>query len=226
MYENGVIYPEEEYLQLSGLQHFAFCRRQWALIHLEQQWAENLLTVQGSILHEKAHDSDSRELRGDVMICRGMKIHSAQLGVSGACDVVEFHRAEADGVTLPNRDGLWQPCPVEYKRGVPKLTDADRLQLCAQGMCLAEMLCCNVTEGAIFYGQTRHREIVPFTDELCQQVRTCLEEMHTLFRRNHTPMVKPGKNCKACSLHELCLPKLCQKKSVATYLRLRAEEDV
>lgn len=217
-------YNEEEYLQLSGLQHFAFCRRQWALIHLEQQWAENLLTTQGNILHEKAHDHDKRDLRGDTLTTRGMKIHSPTLGVSGECDVVEFLRC-ADGIALPGREGLWQPYPVEYKRGAPKSIDADRLQLCAQGMCLEEMLCCAVPEGALFYGETRRHETVEFTDALRTQVRTSLEEMHELYRRSHTPKVKVGKSCNACSLRELCLPKLCRRKSVRDYLRTRAEEE-
>jgi CRISPR/Cas system-associated exonuclease Cas4 (RecB family) len=116
-------FKEEEYLQLSGLQHFSFCRRQWALIHMEQQWAENVRTTDGRILHEKAHDSSIREKRGDLIITRDMSIHSALLGVSGKCDVVEFHRGET-GIPLPGQEGLWQPYPVEYKRGSPKITDA------------------------------------------------------------------------------------------------------
>lgn len=215
---------EEDYLRLSGLQHFAFCRRQWALIHIEQQWAENLLTVQGNILHEKAHDRDSRELRGDVLITRGMQIHSPTLGISGECDVVEFHRS-ANGISLSGRDGKWLPYPVEYKRGSPKTTDADRLQLCAQGMCLEEMLCCEVPEGALFYGETRRREVVPLTPELRRQVRSMLSEMHTLYARKYTPKVKPNKSCNACSLRELCLSKLSRKKSVKEYLRAVAEDE-
>lgn len=220
-----MIYHEEDYLQLSGLQHFIFCRRQWALIHLEQQWAENLLTVQGNILHEKAHNGDSREKRGDVLITRGMKIHSPTLGVSGACDVVEFHRA-CEGIPLSEREGLWQAYPVEYKRGKPKENDADRLQLCAQGMCLEEMLCCDIPEGALFYGETRRRETVEFTPALRQRVREALEEMHMLYRRQYTPKVKPTKSCSGCSLRELCLPKLSRKQSVKTYLQKHLEEPV
>lgn len=219
-----MIYHEDDYLQLAGLQHFSFCRRQWALIHLEQQWAENLLTVQGQLLHEKAHDAGSRELRGDVLTVRGMRIHSPTLGVSGACDVVEFRRA-ADGVPLAGREGLWRPYPVEYKRGAPKAIDADRLQLCAQAMCLEEMLCCDIPEGALFYGETRRREIVPFSDALREQVRACLEEMHELFRRKHTPRVRPGKSCNACSLRDSCLPRLGRSRSVRAYLRGRLEDD-
>ncbi len=218
-------YNEDDYLQLAGLQHFAFCRRQWALIHLEQQWAENLLTTQGHLLHEKAHDGDSRELRGDMLITRGLRIHSAALGISGACDVTEFYRSPG-GIPLSGREGLWQPYPVEYKRGPQKENDSERLQLCAQAMCLEEMLCCDIPEGALFHGQTRRREVVELNDALRAQVRTCLEEMHDLYRRHHTPQVKPGKRCSVCSLRELCLPKLCRRKSVRDYLLTHAEDDV
>lgn len=220
-----MIYSEEDFLQLSGLQHFSFCRRQWALIHIEQQWAENLLTVQGNILHEKAHDNTDREQRGDTLITRGMRIHSSTMGVSGKCDVVEFHRSPL-GVALSGHEGLWLPYPVEYKRGSPKANDADRLQLCAQGMCLEEMLCCDIAEGALFYGETRRREVVEFTDELRARVREYIEAMHDLYRRRHTPKVKPGKSCNACSLRELCLPKLCRSRNVGAYLRAKTEEDI
>ena len=216
-------FNEEEYLQLSGLQHFSFCRRQWALIHMEQQWAENVRTTDGRILHEKAHDSSIREKRGDLIITHDMSIHSAQLGVSGKCDVVEFHRGET-GIPLPGQEGLWQAYPVEYKRGSPKITDADRLQLCAQAMCLEEMLCCDIPEAALYYGEIRRREVVDLDPDLREKVHTLLEEMHELYQRSHTPKVKPGKGCNACSLKELCLPKLMKKRSVTDYLRKHMED--
>ena len=216
-------FKEEVYLQLSGVQHFSFCRRQWALIHIEQQWAENLRTIDGRILHEKAHDGSQREKRGDLLITRDMSIHSSTLGISGSCDVVEFHRGNG-GVPLPGREGLWQPYPVEYKRGAPKASDADRLQLCAQAMCLEEMLCCDIPEGALFYGESRRREIVTLDEPLRHQVCTMLTEMHELYRRSHTPKVKPFQGCNACSLRELCLPKLAKRRSVKEYLR-RSMED-
>lgn len=216
-------FKEEEYLQLSGLQHFSFCRRQWALIHMEQQWAENVRTTDGRILHEKAHDSSIREKRGDLIITRDMSIHSALLGVSGKCDVVEFHRGET-GIPLPGQEGLWQPYPVEYKRGSPKITDADRLQLCAQAMCLEEMLCCEIPEAALYYGEIRRREIVDLDPDMREKVRALLTEMHELYQRHHTPKVKPSKGCNACSLKELCLPKLMKKRSVADYLRKHMED--
>lgn len=129
------MYNEDDFLQLSGLQHFKFCHRQWALIHIEDQWAENYRTVDGAILHENAHDGIRTESRGDLLITRDMRVFSRTLGVSGACDVLEFCRG-GTGVPLTGREGLWQPFPVEYKRGRPKEHDADALQLCGQAMCL------------------------------------------------------------------------------------------
>ena len=216
-------FKEEEYLQLSGLQHFSFCRRQWALIHLEQQWAENIRTTDGRILHEKAHDGSLREKRGDLIITRNMSIHAPTLGISGSCDVVEFHRGSA-GIQLPGQEGLWQPYPVEYKRGAPKVIDADKLQLCAQAMCLEEMLCCEIPEAAIYYGEIRRREVVDLDEDLRNRVREFLAEMHDLARRGHTPKVRPGKGCNACSLKELCLPKLMKKRTVSDYLRKSMED--
>ena len=215
--------PEEDWLQLSGLQHFAFCRRQWALIHIENQWADNFRTVDGSLMHEKAHDQSFRESRGNVLIVRGLAVHSAQLGVSGQCDVVEFHR-DPDGITLRNREGVWRPYPVEYKRGRPKDGQADELQLCAQAMCLEEMLCCAVPEGALYYGETRHRFAVQFTQDLRSRVRDSLAEMHELYQRQYTPKVKPSKGCNACSLKDMCVPKLLRTKKVSDYLTAAMEK--
>lgn len=216
-------FKEEDYLQLSGLQHFCFCRRQWALIHIENQWAENFFTVDGNILHEKAHDSGSRESRGDHITIRGLAIHSARLGVSGQCDVVEFQRS-SEGVQMPDREGVWRPYPIEYKRGKPKEDDADVLQLCGQAICLEEMLCCTIPEGALYYGEIRRRVSVSFTPELRSQVESCLMEMHQLHQRGYTPRVKPHKGCNACSLKEICLPKMLRSKRVSDYLDDRMEE--
>lgn len=216
-------WQEEDYLQLSGLQHFAFCRRQWALIHIENQWAENYRTMDGHLMHERVHDQEFRESRGDRLAVRGLSIHSAELGISGHCDAVEFFKSPA-GVPLQGRDGLWQPYPVEYKRGRPKEHSADELQLCAQAMCLEEMLCCSVPKGALYYGEPRRRTVVPFTAELRGQVRNSLSEMHQLYQRRYTPKVKPSKACSACSLKDLCLPKLTSRKKVIDYLAANLEE--
>ena len=217
------IYREEDLLPLSGIQHFAFCRRQWALIHLEQQWQENLRTVEGGLLHRRAHDEAARERRSDTLILRGLQVVSHQLGLSGQCDVVEFH-ATPKGVPLQGEEGLWQPYPVEYKRGKPKSHQADELQLCAQAMCLEEMLCCEIPAGALFYGETRRRVPVPFSPELRQEVHTDAAQMHDLFHRGRTPRVKPTKSCNACSLKDLCLPRLTKTGSVQDYLRAGMEE--
>ncbi len=216
-------YVEEEFLLLSGLQHFVFCKRQWALIHIEKQWKENFRTVDGSLMHEKAHDKAQTENRGDLRITRGMSVFSARLGVSGECDVVEFRRRE-DGVTLNGVEGKWHPLIVEYKRGKPNRTAGDEAQLCAQAMCLEEMLCCSIPAGALYYGEIRHRVSVEFTDELRGQVQSKLNEMHELYRRGHTPKVKPSKSCNACSLKELCVPTLMKRKSAMKYLHEKMEE--
>ena len=220
-----MIYREEDFLQLSGLQHFAFCRRQWALIHIEQQWGENLRTVEGDLLHRRAHDEQARERRGDILILRGLSVASAALGISGKCDVVEF-RADPGGISLRGEEGLWVPFPVEYKRGSPKPHRADELQLCAQAMCLEEMLCCTVSEGAIFYGETRRRTSVSFSRELREQVKAMLEEMHQLYRRGYTPKVRRSRSCNACSLKELCLPALMKENDVNAYLRQAMEVEL
>ena len=218
-----MVYNEDDFLQLSGLQHFKFCRRQWALIHIENQWAENFRTTDGAILHENAHNSSLSERRGDLLVTRDMRIVSRTPGVSGACDVLEFHRGTA-GVPLQGKEGLWQPYPVEYKRGKPKEGTEDTLQLCGQAMCLEEMLCCEIPAGALYYGEIRRRKEIDFTPGLRQEVRTLLAEMHSLYDRGHTPRVKPTKGCNACSLKELCLPKLMGRRSVSAYLRQAMED--
>lgn len=220
-----MIYQEEDFLQLSGLQHFKFCRRQWALIHIENQWAENYRTTDGSILHERAHNKDFTESRGDLLITRDMRVFSPTLGISGSCDVLEFHRGSA-GIPLKGRDGLWQPYPVEYKRGKPKQDETDALQLCAQAICLEEMLCCEIPVGSLYYGEIRRRTEVLFTKELRQEVENFTSEMHDLYQRGRTPKVKPTKACNACSLKELCLPELMRKRSVANYLRENLEVEI
>ena len=194
-----------------------------ALIHLEQAWQENLQTAEGMLMHRRAHDTGQAEMRGGRLTLRGLSVHSARLGVSGACDVVEFTSSPA-GVPLAGRPGLWQAYPVEYKRGSAKLTDADRLQLCCQAMCLEEMLCCQVPAGALFYGQTRRREEVCFSAGLRQAVRAMLCEMHQLAARGYTPKCRPARRCGACSLKPLCLPGTLRGRSAQSYLDMRLSE--
>lgn len=204
----------DEPLLISGIQHFAFCRRQWALIHIEQLWDENVLTVEGGIMHRTAHDEERTEKRGDLLITRGLSVFSRTLGITGKCDVVEFH-ADPDGVSLHGWAGRWRPYPIEYKRGRPKAHDADELQLCAQAMCLEEMLACAIPEGALFYGEPHRRHVVALDDALRGKVVSMLDEMRAHYRRGYTPRSKPKKGCKQCSLQAHCLPGLTPKAASA-----------
>lgn len=218
------MYNEEDYLQLSGIQHFSFCRRQWALIHIEKQWAENPLTAEGQIIHSRVHDASATELRNGLLTVRALPIHSAALGISGECDAVEFIQTE-DGVSLHGREGLWTVRPVEYKRGRSKTSDCDRLQVTAQALCLEEMFSCRIDSACLFYYETRRREKIEIDNELREQVCKMLTEMHKLYQAGHTPRVKPSKACANCSLSELCLPVLMKQedRSVADYIKEHVE---
>ena len=215
---------ERGILMLSGLQHFAYCRRQWALIHVEQQWQENLHTAEGQVFHRRAHDEQQTEVRGDTIIVRGMRVQSERLGSSGICDVVEFTRSP-DGIALAGREGRYQVHPVEYKKGAPKEHQADELQLCAQAMCLEEMLLCRIDEGSLFYGEPRRRTRVTFSPELRAQAEQMLGEMHQLDERGYTPRVKRHKGCSACSLREICLPGMDRVPAASAYLRAHVQEE-
>ncbi len=217
---------QDDDLQLSGIQHFSFCRRQWALIHIEDQWQENGLTAEGRVQHDRVHDESISDFRGGVLTLRGMRIRSDRLRVSGVCDAVEF-TPDPDGIALRGREGLWRPCPVEYKHGAGKLSDCDRLQLAAQAMCLEEMLCCEIPDGALFYWKTRRRERVEIDAGLREKTERMLREMREYYDRRYTPRVKPGKACESCSLSDACLPRLLRKgeaASVAEYVRRHAAE--
>lgn len=218
-------YKEEDYLMISGIQHFSFCRRQWALIHVEQLWSENVRTVEGNIMHERAHDGKLVEKRNNIIVARGMNIFSKTMGVSGCCDVVEFHK-EGNGIQLHGYEGEYGVYPIEYKKGKAKENDADILQLTAQALCLEEMLSCNITEGALYYGETKRRLKIQFTEERREKVKAIFLEMHQYFERRYTPKVKFSKSCNACSLKELCIPILGKQRSIEKYIEkyLRDEE--
>ena len=217
-------YQEEDYMMISGIQHFSFCRRQWALIHVEQQWKDNLRTTEGNLMHERAHDGQIREKRGDTISMRGLRVSSPTLGISGICDVVEFVRS-TEGAILAGEEGYWSVYPIEYKRGSQKVENADRLQLCAQAMCLEEMMGCRIEEAALFYGETRRRECVVLDENLRTEVREMLQEMRNYYSRGYTPKAKTGKHCNACSLKELCLPRICKRVSVAEYIQRYVQEE-
>jgi len=208
---------EDDYLMLSGIQHFKFCKRQWALIHIEQQWAENVRTMEGAYVHEKVDNPFIREKRSDKLFVRSMPIKSQTLGLSGVCDMVEFIACE-EGVNIQGLKGKYIAYPVEYKRGRPKKDRSDVLQLTAQAMCLEEMLLCEVSKGAMFYDATKHRLEVELTDELKNEVTKNAEEMHRYYERKHTPKVKTGPHCKQCSLNNICMPEILNKHSVRKYI--------
>lgn len=217
-------YSEDDYLQLSGIQHFEFCCRQWALIHIEQQWAENYRTTAGELMHKKAHDESSVEKRGDLIIMRGLRISSAELGISGQCDVVEFHKKK-NGIALSGYEGFWDVSPVEYKRGTAKAGREDEVQLCAQAICLEEMLLTEISKGYLFYEENRRRAEVIFDTDLRGYVRQICAEMHELYTRGYTPKVKTSVKCRACSLKELCIPKLNKALNVEKYIKERLSEE-
>ena len=214
---------DNEYLPLSGIQHFCFCRRQWALIHLEQQWQENLHTAEGRLEHTRCHDDSLKEKRGDLLIVRGMRVISHSLRLSGVCDVVEFY-SDNDGISLQGQAGKWRPFPVEYKHGTTKQIDADRLQLCTQAIALEEMLVCSISQGALYYATNRRREVVDFSSDLREATRRTAAEMNDYFNREYTPKVRPGKHCNACSLKAICLPTLCRKVDAQKYISTHIRE--
>ena len=206
-------YSVSELLPLSGIQHFLFCRRQWALIHVERQWQENAFTAQGRIMHKRTDQPFLTETRPGKIISRALPIASYSLGFSGICDVVEFIQSP-EGIHLPGRDGLYRPIPVEYKRGKEKQDPIDTAQLCAQAICLEEMLATEIPKGYLFYGQIKHRVEIDLNERLRELVKSTALEMHAYFSRGYTPCVKKTKACRSCSLANLCLPTL-EGKTIA-----------
>jgi CRISPR-associated exonuclease Cas4 len=228
------MFSEDDLLPLSGLQHLVFCERQWGLIHIEQQWEENRLTSEGRILHERVHDAGT-EARPGVVTARGLRLRSFRLGLSGQADVVEFQLAEPgearparqSDCQLPDRTGWWRPFPVEYKRGRPKANGCDEVQLCAQALCLEEMLGVAIDGGALFYGATRRRKEVPLDARLRTRTEGLAGRMHELYSARVTPPAVYTKKCDRCSLYDRCLPRTASKRGVVKrYLarELRDEE--
>ncbi len=231
------MYAEDELLPISALQHLAFCQRQCALIHLEGAWAENQLTAEGRVMHDRAHDPGT-ESRGDVRISRGLRLRSLRLGLSGIADVVEFQRCGrsrdesasderllADGVRLPDISGSWVPFPVEYKRGRPKSGPYDEIQLCAQALCLEEMLGVPVPSAALFYGKPVRRFEVALTPSLREETERLAGRLHELMRLGVTPPPIYEKKCDSCSLFSVCMPKrLSERRTVEDYIASALDE--
>ncbi len=191
---------------------------------MERQWAENARTAEGQVFHETAHHGPESEARGELLILRGLRVASPSLRLGGICDVVEFHRSPS-GVSLAGREGLWLPYPVEYKKGSDQTKESDEVQLCGQALCLEEMLCCQIPEGSLFYGETRRRTRVAFDGTLRQRTLDLLHELLGYMDRGYTPGAKLHKGCNACSLRDICLPKLSRAPSVADYIHDRAGEE-
>jgi len=214
------MYTEEELLPLSGLQHLAFCERRWALVHLEQQWEENLFTVEGRLLHEKAH-SATIESRPGILVRRTLPLHSFRLGLSGQADIVEFQPAESpeQGISMPRRKGFWHAYPIEYKRSRDKHgSSAYRIQLCAQALCLEEMLGIAVPSGAVFDGKTKRREDILFDLPLRTEVERLATRMHAIYADGKTPGAVYTKKCESCSMKPVCLPTVVEHSSARRYL--------
>ncbi|TMV08120.1 CRISPR-associated protein Cas4 [Paenibacillus thermoaerophilus] len=215
-------FAEDDLLLISGIQHYAFCPRQWGLIHIEQQWAENVLTFEGRQMHRRADDPYFSETRGDVLVSRAMPLVSYRLGLYGVADVVEFHAVidpdEKNKVKLKGRRGWWIPYPVEYKRGNRKPDDCDEVQLCAQAMALEEMLNVRVEEGALFYGERERRVPVRFDSVLRERVHRLAEDMHRHFAGGRTAEAVYEPKCTRCSLEALCQPKS-NSRSASRYLQ-------
>lgn len=201
---------DSDLLPLSALQHYLFCPRQCALIHVERLWFENKFTAEGKVMHERVDKGGDRD-RGSVRIEYSLRLVCRELGLVGQADVVEFHLADKAA-------GLWAPYPVEYKRGKPKKDNSDKVQLCAQGLCLEEMYQTSIPEGALFYGKTRRRQQVPFSEDLREETADTARRLHIMIRDRITPEPFYDSKCDSCSFVDFCMPRICKRKSVKSYL--------
>jgi len=212
------MYSEEDLLPVSGIQHLLFCERRAALLMVEGLWADNLYTAEGSILHNRVDADMPLESRGELRIARGLLLRSLTLGLSGKADVVEFHRLPdnvpspvdelASGIALAGTDGQWQPFPVEYKRGRLRHEEGYEAQLCAQAICLEEMLGVSVSCGAIFFGKNRRRKPVRFDAALREVTVAAARHLHEIVESARTPKGHYSRKCQSCSMKELCLPRI------------------
>jgi CRISPR-associated exonuclease Cas4 len=228
---HAAMYDEDDLLPLSLLAQLAFCERRAALVYIEQLWEDNAFTAEGRVLHERSHEPGT-EVRGGVRLARGLLLRSLRLGVSGKADVVEFHLVDETSpedllpqegavgrVRLPGLVGCWRVLPIEYKRGRRRHEEGYEIQLCAQALCLEEMLGGAVTDGALYYAETGRRLNVLFDASLRQQTKAVATRLHELVRESTTPPAHWEKKCESCSLLDLCLPKaMCAPKSSQHYL--------
>jgi CRISPR-associated exonuclease Cas4 len=222
------MYEEDDMLMLSGIQHFVFCPRQWALIHLEQQWADNKLTMQGQILHTNVDNPFYRQKNGDVITLRSVHLASRRLGLYGISDAVELLPSDSpdNSITHERYAGYWRPFPVEYKRGRRKPNECDEVQLAAQVMCLEEMYGIHIPYAALYYNEVKHRETISISDTLRQTTQRCADKMHEIYKSQVIPDANKHKFCKSCSLKDICLPETNDCAKVANYLKRNLYEDI
>lgn len=214
-------------LMLSGIQHFMFCPRQWALIHIEQQWDENRLTAEGKLLHTNVDNPLYRQKNGDTITLRAVHVASRELGLYGITDAVELIPSDnkINAITHNHYTGYFKPYPIEYKRGSIKYNEIDEVQLVAQIMCLEEMYGISIERGALYYGELRHREEVMVTDSLRALTMKLSSEMHEIYKRGVTPIAEKRPCCRSCSLCNLCMPEMTKLNRVSTYLRNNLYEE-
>ena len=222
------MYKDEDMLMLSGIQHFMFCPRQWALIHIDQQWEENRLTVEGELLHKNVDNPTYRQKNGDVITLRSVVIASKRLGLYGVTDAVELHPVTEgqDAIQHKSYPGIWKPFPIEYKRGKPKHSAVDEVQLAAQVMCFEEMYGIQIGFGALYYGETKHREVIKIDQSLRENTIRCANDMHNIFSTGRVPKVDKGKHCRNCSLVNICLPNMVNSSKVSSYLKKCLYEEI
>lgn len=232
--DKQILFSDEDLLPISALSEIVFCERRAALQQIEGIWEDNIFTIEGSHLHQKVHKEESYESRGDIRIARGLRLRSLRLGLTGITDVVEFHKVDSSiplppsesstnlkpSVELEGVKGRWIPFIVEYKRGRLRHEKSFEVQLCAQALCLEEMMKVNVPAGAVFYGKPRRRLEVIFTPELRAETETAAARLHELISSGKTPPPQYEKKCESCSLMSLCMPKtLSAHKNVEHYIK-------
>ncbi len=201
------MFTEDDFIMISALQHYVYCPRQCGLIHVDDVWQENLFTTRGNILHEKV-DTDTYETRGAVKTVRGLRIHSFYYGIVGRCDVVEFRENQNGKIVLP----------VEYKSGEPKEDISDKVQLCAQVLCMEEMLNTKITQGAFFYGKIRRRNIVEIDISLRSKTENIINSVREIVSSQKIPSAEYKAKCRNCSLYSVCQPKAMNKRKIKNYI--------
>ena len=221
------MYSEDEMLMLSGIQHFVFCPRQWALIHIEQQWAENLLTAEGRVFHENVDNPGYRQKNGDVITLRSVALASKELGLTGFSDAIELLHTDDDSnfIEHPRYPGHWMPLPVEYKRGKEKDDHCDEAQLTTQVLCLEEQYGITITQGALFYWKTRTRKYISIGDELRSFTKDCAKKMHEYMATGTVPDAEDLPRCWSCSLKDICMPDSGSNKRLNVYLNKNLYEE-